>query len=426
MARILIVCNSTFFLSKMRLPLANELAARGHVVEFVCSGEDQHRTSASIGLPVHACAFPRSGSPLAFIRSAAALRRIICAGQYDCVISSNRAASIVGRIAAWLEHVPLNIYTAHGFYFNDEHGALSRELLMRFEAALSSITTCILSVTTEDMRVMISRGLVAPDRIAWIGQGIDTRRFRRICARGVAENKVGLRPAVFRIAAVGRIVQGKGFSDLLHAIARLHQQGYRPELVLVGGNIAQEISPMERELLGEAQALGLADALIVTGIVENVEDYLAASDAFVIPSYREGLSRALLEAMSMNLPVIATAIRGNREVIQDAVNGLLYPPGDVEQLAARLRLLHNHPDLRRSIGDKARATVLEHFDEHDFVARQVFIIERFLARQGMAATVGEDPLGVKTRSLGGTSINSGGTAAVAQTADASARWTRST
>jgi glycosyltransferase involved in cell wall biosynthesis len=384
MARILIVCNSTFFLSKMRLPLAKELAARGHSVECVCDGEDHRRFSASIGFLVHSCAFPRTGSPAAFIRSAAALRRIICAGRYDCVISSNRAASIVGRIAAWRAHVPLNIYSAHGFYFNDDHNAFGREFLIRFEAALSSITTCILSVTAEDMRLMISRGFVAPERIAWIGQGIDTGRFRRTCPRDVAEKKVGLHPAPFRVAAVGRIVQGKGFSDLLRAISLLRQEDYRLELVLIGGNIAREISPIGRELLDEARALGLTDILTVTGMVENVEDFLAASDVFVIPSYREGLSRALLEAMSMSLPAVATRIRGNREVIQDSVNGLLYPPRDVEQLTARLRLLHNYPELRRSIGGKARATVVERFDERDFVARQVLVIERLLAEHGLA------------------------------------------
>jgi glycosyltransferase involved in cell wall biosynthesis len=288
---------------------------------------------------------------------------------------------MVGRIAAWRERVPVNIYTAHGFYFHDDHSTLVRELLMRLEAALGSITTCTFSVTAEDMNLMISRGFVEHDRVAWIGQGINTSRFRPTSARAAVASKIGLGPAKFRIAAVGRIVRGKGLSDLLHAVAKLRQEGYRPELVVVGGNIAQEISPLGREFLNEAQALGLADALIVTGMVDNVEEYLAASDAFVIPSYREGLSRALLEAMSMELPVVATKIRGNREVIRDGVNGLLYPARDVEQLAARLRLLYNHADLRRRIGSGARATVLERFEERDFVARQVFLIERLLSGQ---------------------------------------------
>jgi glycosyltransferase involved in cell wall biosynthesis len=390
MARILIVCNSTFFLSNMRLPVARALAARGHTVECVCGGAGHQRLQESVGLRVHYCPFPRSASVPAFFSSASALRRIIRAGQYDCVISSNRNSSIVGRIAAWLEHVPLNIYTAHGFYFHDDHGVVGRELLMRFEAVLGSITTCIFSVTAEDMHLMISRGFVASDRVAWIGQGINTSRFRRNIARSAAERKIGLSAGKFRIAAVGRIVSGKGFSDLLHAVAKLHQEGYRSELVLVGGNIANEISPLGRELLDEAHALGVADALVVTGMVENVEDYLAASDAFVIPSYREGLSRALLEAMSMELPVVATTIRGNREVIRDGVNGLLYPARDVEQLASRLRLLYNHPDLCRRIGSRARATVLERFDEHDFVERQICLIERLLSGQLVSPAGSED------------------------------------
>jgi glycosyltransferase involved in cell wall biosynthesis len=396
MARILIVCNSTFFLSNMRLPLARALAARGHTVECACGGEDHEKLEASTRLRVHNCLFPRSASALGFLQSISALRRIIRAGQYDCVISSNRNSSIVARIAAWRERVPVNIYTAHGFYFHDDHNLLGRELLMRLEAALARITTCIFSVTAEDMHLMISRGLLSPGRIIWIGQGIDTNRFRPAISRSAAEQKIGLVPAKFRVVAVGRIVEGKGFSDLLHAIAKLRDDGYPAQLILVGGNIAYEISPLARELMREARLLRVADALTVTGMVDNVEDYLAASDVFVIPSYREGLSRALLEAMSMGLPVIATSIRGNREVIQDSVNGLLYPPRDVKQLAACLLLLHERPALRSRIGQQARTIVLERFDERDFVARQIAEIERLLAQRGVpAAYQGTVTMGLK-------------------------------
>jgi glycosyltransferase involved in cell wall biosynthesis len=388
MARILIVCNSTFFLSNMRLPLARALAARGHSVECACGGEGHDKLAAFAGLRIHHCPFPRSASIFAFLRSASTLRQIISAGHYDCVISSNRNSSIVARIAAWRERIPVNIYTAHGFYFHDDHSMLAREALMRIEAALGRITTCTFSVTVEDIRLMVSRGFVPPDRIVWIGQGIDTRRFRPTITRPAAERKIGFGPGRFRIVAVGRIVEGKGFSDLLQALAKLRRDGYQAEMVLVGGNIAHEISPLARELMEEAHALGVADAVTITGMVENVEDYLAASDVFVIPSYREGLSRALLESMSMGLPVIATSIRGNREVIQHGVNGLLFPPRDVTQLTARLRLLYEEPALRSRIGQQARTVVLERFDERDFVARQIVEIERLLSQRGVQALSG--------------------------------------
>jgi glycosyltransferase involved in cell wall biosynthesis len=385
MARILVVCNSTFFLENMRLPVVRALIARGHEVECVCGGDGHEKMEVSTGLRVHNCPFPRRASVAGFWRSAATLRRIIRAGQYDCVVSSNRNSSIVARVAAWRERVPVNIYTAHGFYFHDDHGPLGRELLMRFEALLASITSCIFSVTAEDMHLMVSRGFITPDRIVWIGQGIDISRFCPILARPAAEEKIGLAPAKFRVVAVGRVVEGKGFSDLLRALARLRDEGYEMELVLVGGNIANEISPLSRELTEEVRALEVHDAVTVTGMVHNVEDYLAASDVFVIPSYREGLSRALLEAMSMGLAVVATRIRGNREVIQDGASGLLYTARNVEELASRLRLLYDDPALRRRLGQKARGTVLERFDQRDFVSRQIVEIERLLSECGMAS-----------------------------------------
>lgn len=381
MARILVVCNSAFFLTKMRAPLVRALAARGHQVECACDAEDPGRLGASLGVPIRACSFPVSASPIAFARSIAALRRIIRAGKFDLVVSSNRNASIVARIAAWLERVPVNLYTAHGFYFHDDQGGIGHEIAYRCEAALARITSFTVSVSQEDLHWMVARGAVAPDRIAWIGQGIDTRRFRHAHPREDAERRVGLAHRPFRIGAVGRIVKAKGFLDLLHAFAEVRNSGRQAELLLIGGNIAQDISPFAREFSDEVRTLGVEDSVVVTGIVDNVEEYLSACDVFVLPSYREGVSRALLEAMSMELAIVATSIRGCREVIEESKNGLLYPPHDVQRLAALLQSLHDDPARRARIGQNARMSVVERFDERDFVKRQVDIFERLLAER---------------------------------------------
>jgi glycosyltransferase involved in cell wall biosynthesis len=90
--------------------------------------------------------------------------------------------------------------------------------------------------------------------------------------------------------------------------------------------------------------------------------------------------------------VIATSIRGNREVIQDSVNGLLFPPRDVKQLTARLRLLYDQPALRSRIGQQARTAVLARFDERDFVARQIVEVERLLSQRGVPRSIRDVPI----------------------------------
>ncbi len=379
MSRILLVCNSPFFLMKMRAPLVRALVARRHAVEIACDADERERASLDLGVTIHRCDFPDSASPAGFAHSIAAMRRIIRPGSFDLVVSSNRNSSIVARIAAWLEKVPVNLYTAHGFYFHDDQGRMGRAFAIACEAALSRITSFTVSVSEEDMRFVIARGIIKPDRIAWIGQGIDVRRFRRVLGRQEAERRSGLHHCPFRIGAVGRIVKAKGFLDLLHAFAAMRSRGRQAELLLIGGNIAQDISPFARQFTDEVKRLRVEDSVIVTGIVDNVEEYLSACDVFVLPSYREGVSRALLEAMGTELAVVATSIRGCREVLRDGKNGLMFKARDVVRLTWLLARLHDDPPLRAQLGQAARECVLERYDERDFVKRQVDIIEQLLA-----------------------------------------------
>jgi glycosyltransferase involved in cell wall biosynthesis len=225
---------------------------------------------------------------------------------------------------------------------------------------------------------MVTRGFIAPHRISVIGNGIDTHRFRHQPDRVGWERRLGLRSGRFRVAAVGRLVRDKGFMDLLGAFTRLHEFDPDSELLLIGGNIDQDISPVHQEFLAQAHKAGVAGGLTITGMVREVEKYLSTCDVFVLPSHREGMPRALLEAMSSELPVIATAIRGCREIIEDGMNGLLYPPSDVDRLTGLLRLLRGQSGLRVTLGQAARAAVVPCFDERQYVARQVDAIGQLL------------------------------------------------
>jgi glycosyltransferase involved in cell wall biosynthesis len=381
-ARILQVCNTDFYLTRFLTPLVQALVTQGHTVECVCEGGE--RVNASILGPdvrVHPFIFPQVSSPWPFAQAVAKMRQLIRTGHYDCVNGHNRNASIVARVAAWLEGVPVNLYTAHGFYFHDDQSSLARMATIRLEASLARITDFTLSQSTEDVAVMTAPGYIPAHRIATIGNGIDTTRFHsRHLERNTLETVLGLRSGVFRVASTGRLVQGKGFSDLLAAFAQLRHDDPTAELLLIGGNIAQDISPYQAEFLAQARSLGVSDALVVTGITDRVEDYLATCDVFVLPSYREGLPRALLEAMATEIAVVATNIRGCREAITHGENGYLFPPHDVASLVTLLRRLREDPSLRTSLGKKARARVSEKFDERDYVARQVQAIERLVGR----------------------------------------------
>ncbi len=386
MARVLQVCNTAFYLDRFLAPLVRAIRESGHEVDVVCEGEPATRGTLGEGVEVFPFTYPREMSPLQFARAIRSMRKIVRRGRYACVASHNRNASIVGRTTAFLERVPVNLYTAHGFYFHDDQGRAAHTATLALESALARITDFTLSQSEEDMTMMVARGHIRRDRIEHIGNGIDTRRFYpRPEERAGLEADLGLESNVFRVAATGRLVRGKGFSDLLVAFAAFHARHPASQLVIIGGNIDQDLDAYADELMRESKRLGLRTegpqrSFVVTGLTNRVPDYLATADVFVIPSYREGLPRALIEAMSAELAVIATDIRGCREAVVHEESGFLYPPHDSARLEARLEQLYASPDLRRRLGESARKRAIGRFDERDYVTRQVEAIHRLVGR----------------------------------------------
>jgi len=381
-ARILQACNTDFYLGKFLSSLVLELAARGHVVECACQGKNSASRLAAAGVAMYDFPFPRQGSPLGFVGAIRRMRELIRRGRYDCVNSHNRNASIVARVAAWLEEVPVNLYTAHGFYFHDGQSAVARQLTIQLEAILARITSYTLSQSAEDVEFTVGRGLVPRERIANIGNGIDVDSFSPRFKRAIMEERLGLKSEVFRIGTTGRIVKGKGFEDLLRAYASFAEKVPDSQLLLIGGNIAQDIQPFQREIAAETDALGLGSRVQVTGMVGNVEEYLSTVDLFVLPSYREGMPRSLIEAMAMGLCCIATDIRGCREIVTDRVTGFLYQAGDIATLSALMLRCFGSPEERAQTSGKARAAAVKDFSESVYVRRQVSAIEKLLREKG--------------------------------------------
>jgi glycosyltransferase involved in cell wall biosynthesis len=384
MARILQVCNTDFYLNRFLAPLVLELAARGHAVDCAFEGTSPDARITAAGVRTFPIPFPKKGSPFGFVSAIQRMRKLIRQGSYDCVNSHNRNASLVARVAAWLERVPANIYTAHGFYFHDGQPGWMREVTVWLEAALARITDFTLSQSREDVEYVVRRRIIPRERIQHIGNGIDTKRFHpRPGRKAEFEAKLGLAPSPFRIATTGRIVAGKGFEDLVTAFARFAAKAPDSALLMIGGNIAQDINATQRELVQRIASLGVQSKVTITGIVNNVHEYLAAADVFVLPSYREGVPRSLMEAMSAGVACIATRIRGCREVLGDGVTGFLYRPGDVDALATLLERYWKDPLARARISAAAGSKGADEFSEQQYVERQVAAIEHFLGADGV-------------------------------------------
>jgi glycosyltransferase involved in cell wall biosynthesis len=192
---------------------------------------------------------------------------------------------------------------------------------------------------------------VAADRCVLIENGIDTEQFQRRRPAALAKVELGVPSTRFMIGAVGRLSAEKGFDVLLRAAQRL----IAAELdvgVLIAGD-GEEATPLQTL----TQELGIADRVCLLGYRGDVRPVFEAMDVFCLSSYREGLPNVVLEAMAMEVPVVATNIAGIPRLIHDEKHGLLVEPGSVDALANALTRIVNEHGLRPQMQTAARRRI---------------------------------------------------------------------
>ena len=281
--------------------------------------------------------------------------------------------ALVGTIVARLAGVPLVLASKRSLTGADRRARLAWRVIGR------RVDTLV--VNADALRAeSAAHGIGA--RWAVIPSGVDPDRFTAAPSAREAKASLGLDPARPVVGAVGRLEERKGHDHILNAGWRMlaMANGLRPQLLIVGDG------PLRATLERQALALGVADSVCFTGGVGDVRVPLAAMDVFVLPSQAEGMSNALLEAMAARRPVVATAVGGTSEVVEDERTGVLVPPLDPTLLArAVLGLLSDRPRAQR-LAEAGRQRVVEHFSAGAMVRRLEELYQERLAAQGTRVT----------------------------------------
>jgi O-antigen/teichoic acid export membrane protein/glycosyltransferase involved in cell wall biosynthesis/RNA-splicing ligase RtcB len=273
----------------------------------------------------------------------------------DIVHTHCSIPGVVGRVAARLAGVPGIVHTVHGFHFHPAMPSRWQRAYAAVERWCGRFTRMLLTQNRSDLDAAVAHGIGRPEARRWIGNGIELSRFEPARQRPAAATMV--------VTCVARFEPVKNHDQLLRAAAILHGRGVRFELWLVGDG------PLRRALEAQAQAFGLAEVVRFLGYRDDIPELLAHTDIAVLTSVKEGIPRALVEAMAMQLPVVATNVKGNDEVVRHGADGFLVPLGDEHALAASLALLIEDPELRLRLGQSGRRRALEEFDEREIVRR---------------------------------------------------------
>jgi glycosyltransferase involved in cell wall biosynthesis len=210
----------------------------------------------------------------------------------------------------------------------------------------------------------IALGIASESKIVAIPNGIPPERVRVVVNPTSVRASLGAGPDDYVILSIGRLAPQKGLEDLLRAVPVLDAQlGRRFVVWLVGEG------ELERRLHAMAGEVGLSGRIRFLGFRNDIGDLLAASDLVALPTLREGLSIALLEAMAAAKPVITTTIGSNREVTGDGASALLVPPGNTAALAAGICRLAGNPDLAARFAHEARRRFLAQYTLDRMLAR---------------------------------------------------------
>ncbi len=305
----------------------------------------------------------------AILRVARALRR----DRVDVVHGYQWRPALVGALAGRLAGVRLRLASKRSLTGDDGHARHAWRRIARH------VDTVI--INADALRV---EGEHLGMRCRWVvlQNGVDTERFRVGPPGAAARAAVGLDPRRPVIGTVGRLEDRKGHEQLLRALGAIaaHANGQRPQGLIVGDG------PLRDRLVEQARGLGVARDVRFTGTVTDVRPLLAAMDVFVLPSWAEGMSNALMEAMAAARPVVATAVGGNTEVVADGRTGVLVPPGDPGAIVTAVNGLLHEPERAARLGATAREFVTDRFGAHARVAELERLYEERLAlRAGRAA-----------------------------------------
>ncbi|MEK4510573.1 glycosyltransferase family 4 protein [Paenibacillus sp. FSL K6-2524] len=275
-------------------------------------------------------------------------------------------ASILGRIAARLAHVPYTLYTAHGFHFFKGAPLLNWMLYYPFERLMARFTDVLITINNEDFE----RALKFPvrNKATYVcGVGIDLKvygnheefhvsneekRARRCQLFDLPESDE--EESAFVVLCVAELNANKNQKQLIEALGQLGEGASNIHLVLAG------VGPSETSLEELANRLGVADRVHILGYRRDIPDLLRECDAAALVSYREGLPRAVMEAMAAGKPVIGTHIRGIRDLIDHESTGILVPVNDVPATAKALLQLRDDSALATAMGEANKVRIVRY------------------------------------------------------------------
>lgn len=306
----------------------------------------------------------REISPIADIKALKFIRNYMRKHSFDIVHTHSSKAGILGRYAAYKEHVPRVVHTIHGFAFNDFRHVLINDLYKAAERWASRFAHVLVAVTTEDVVVGMKNNIGKKNQYAVVRAAADIDYFAGYSSPSTnIRQELHIPDSAHIVTQISCFKKQKNPIDFVRLASHIVQKRNDVYFILIGdGDLRPKIEEMIKKL-------NVSKHLQLLGWKDDVRPYIAQSDVILLTSLWEGLPITIVESFAMHKPVVVTAVNGNKEIVRHNENGFLYTPGDIKEAAGYTEKLLDSKHLRTQFGEKGFENVVEEFSQRVMIEK---------------------------------------------------------
>lgn len=338
------------------LRLASFWQSLGWRVEVLSTDSDFQREALARSVPVVALdAIWRNIRILRDLKGLFRLTRFLRRERYDIIHTHTTKAGFVGRLAGLFAGVPVVVHTAHGFAFHERSPWWKIAFYVTLERIASLGCDRVIAVSGFHKKWGERLGIAESSKILAIPNGIPECAPEPASETEALRHSLGVGPGVLFLFTPGRLAAEKGLEDLIDALVQVKASSLKFRCLIAGDG------PIREELERRVAARGLTGEVAFLGFRSDVPRVMQAADLMVFPSWREGLSIALLESMCAGRAIVSTSIGSTLEATNEGRAAVLVDPGDISSLSAAIVKLGRDPALRDQLGAAARELFLQRY-----------------------------------------------------------------
>lgn len=354
--KVLFVATVESHLLNFHIPYMKLLQEKGYEVHVATKLGNRRQEFDEIGVIKHNVDFSRSPYSPKVFKSLQQMEKLLKEIHFSLVHVHTPVAAFVTRLACQRTNTHPVLYTAHGFHFYKGAPLKNWLLYYNMEKLAARWTDGLITINEEDFEAAKKFRLRNNGQVFYVpGVGVDVEAIQQRAAaidRSTKRRELGIDDKSTVIITVGELNTNKNHTQVLRALSELRKTNLHYLIVGTGEN--------ELKLKKMVKQLSLQNNVSFLGFRKDIPELLSASDIFILTSRREGLPRAILEAMAVGLPIIATNVRGNRDLVKHGENGYSVQLDDVQQTILAIEALSSSKSLRESMGEINREVVREY------------------------------------------------------------------